>query len=243
MDSLSKMPLYKQLENLLISKIKEKELLPGAKLDSERELAKKYKINRQTVRKAIEELRKKGIVEIIPSSGTFVKNVRQTYGLSFPATASGIAETLSAEGIQVTSVVKSKGIIINNKYISKKVDLAPSQPIFGLKRLRLIKKQPFAMEYNFIPLNLFPNIEKINFENINLYEYMASQNKLPTLVDQKIEIFPASDRIANYLSISPHTPIYKIEYISLDKDNDIVEYTESYLIPEKTNIQFKINYL
>jgi len=242
MTSLSRMPLYKQLEQLLLSKIKEQVILPGTKLESERTLSKKYKVNRQTVHKAIQELEKQGLVEIKPSRGTFVSNKKQSYGLNFPAIASGIAETLSKNGIQVTSSVKAKDIILNNEYISNKLGLSISQPIFGLKRLRLIKNKPFAMEYNFIPLNLFPNINTINFENINLYEYMFNQNKLPFQVDQQIEVLPASSKIANYLHIEPQTLIYKIEYISLDKEHEIVEYTTSFLIPEKTNIQFEINY-
>ena len=49
-------PLYIQLKNLIIQRIKDGEYLPGEKIPSEREMSSLYHINRMTVKHAINAL-------------------------------------------------------------------------------------------------------------------------------------------------------------------------------------------
>ena len=49
-------PLYIQLKNLIIQRIKDGEYLPGEKIPSEREMSSLYNINRMTVKHAINTL-------------------------------------------------------------------------------------------------------------------------------------------------------------------------------------------
>ena len=48
------------------------ELPPGARLPGERDLAAEYQVALGTVRRAIEELRSRGLVVTLPAKGTFV---------------------------------------------------------------------------------------------------------------------------------------------------------------------------
>ncbi|ACL70255.1 GntR family transcriptional regulator [Halothermothrix orenii] len=67
-------PLYKQIEDIIINKIKDGILKPGKALPSERELGKELEVSRLTVRKAIQELEQKGILYKIQGKGTFVND-------------------------------------------------------------------------------------------------------------------------------------------------------------------------
>lgn len=57
-DKNSTIPLYVQLMNILIEKI-QNEMDENDKLDSERDICKKYEVSRTTVREALDELEKK----------------------------------------------------------------------------------------------------------------------------------------------------------------------------------------
>ena len=48
------------------------QLVPGARLPGERDLAAEYQVALGTVRRAIEELRSRGLVVTLPAKGTFV---------------------------------------------------------------------------------------------------------------------------------------------------------------------------
>ena len=67
-----RIPLYLQLKNTLLNRIDNGELLPGERLESERDLAEKYGVNRQTVRSALNVLIEDGVLVKVPYKGTFV---------------------------------------------------------------------------------------------------------------------------------------------------------------------------
>lgn len=76
-DRNKSVPLYRQVEELLLAKIKSDEYRPGDVIPPERELCKELDVSRFTVRKAIQELVYKGYLYRVQGNGTFVysKNI------------------------------------------------------------------------------------------------------------------------------------------------------------------------
>ncbi|AOV07265.1 GntR family transcriptional regulator [Sporosarcina ureilytica] len=72
-DMDSEVPIYIQLMNGLIEAIANGTLQTGNTLPSVRALASDLGINMHTVNKTYRELEKKGLVQIIPKSGTIVQ--------------------------------------------------------------------------------------------------------------------------------------------------------------------------
>src|SRR5699024_2482057 len=68
----SKLPLYRQIANQIITNIQTGELQPGDKLPTERQLAKHYQVNRSTVVHALDELVSSGWILRKQGSGTRV---------------------------------------------------------------------------------------------------------------------------------------------------------------------------
>src|SRR5580765_6629825 len=66
-------PVYLQIANKMIVQIKKGILKPGLKLPGTRELAKELQVHRKTIVAALDELDAQGWIEIIPYSGTYVK--------------------------------------------------------------------------------------------------------------------------------------------------------------------------
>ena len=73
LDINSPIPLYIQFKDLLLTKIESGEWQPQHKLPSERSLCNKYGISRITVREAIKELTRDGLIESVPGKGNFVQ--------------------------------------------------------------------------------------------------------------------------------------------------------------------------
>lgn len=72
-------PIYKQLMDEILAKIRSGELIPGAKLPTERELAQQLYVSRGTIKKAYKELADNNIIEIIQGSGTYVYAEKKLY--------------------------------------------------------------------------------------------------------------------------------------------------------------------
>ena len=66
-------PLYVQLADLLAQKIEHGEYARGQRLPSADDLAEEYEIAPNTARKALALLRERGLAEMSPGRGTYVK--------------------------------------------------------------------------------------------------------------------------------------------------------------------------
>jgi len=246
MNSLSHAPLYIQIENIIETKILNKEYLPGAKLPSERDLAKTYGVNRMTIQRSLNNLIEKGLLYSKQGSGTFVQthgiNDKVYFDFSFNENDSnvGITELLNKKGYKVENHIIGTTIFENIPYFESKLNLEPHDPIFVLHRVRLIKEQPFAVEYSYLPYKLFPNANEIDFQKVGLYDYMNSKGHQPVNVLQQTQLIKSLTKESKFLNIDTDKPIYYVQYLSTDIDNNLVEYTESYLNPNKVSLKFTL---
>lgn len=153
---------YEGIVSWIVNEIEKKGLTRGDRLPSENELMNSFGVSRQTVRRALEELEKKGLVERRRGSGTYVTMERKrtengeiriavmltsvdTY--IFPSIIKGIESVLSREGctlqISVTnnSVEKERQLLNEfirtrtiNGIIAETVKSALPNPNFSLYR-------------------------------------------------------------------------------------------------------------
>jgi len=63
---------YARVADHVAARIKAGELTPGARLPAERDLAAEYGVALGTARRAVEELRARGLVVTLPAKGTFI---------------------------------------------------------------------------------------------------------------------------------------------------------------------------
>jgi DNA-binding GntR family transcriptional regulator len=71
-DPTSPVYLYLQVAEHVAARIESGELPKGARLPAERDMADEYRVSLQTARRAVEELRDRGLVQTVPVKGTFV---------------------------------------------------------------------------------------------------------------------------------------------------------------------------
>ena len=64
--------LYSRVADHIAARIGAGDLAPGARLPGERDLAAEYEVSLGTARRAVEELRDRGLVVTLPAKGTFI---------------------------------------------------------------------------------------------------------------------------------------------------------------------------
>jgi GntR family transcriptional regulator, transcriptional repressor for pyruvate dehydrogenase complex len=68
--------LAERLEGAIVAQVWK----PGAKLESERQLAERYRIGRPAVRETLRRLQERGLIVVQPGRGSFVRELRATHG-------------------------------------------------------------------------------------------------------------------------------------------------------------------
>jgi GntR family transcriptional regulator len=71
-DPNSAVPLYLQAADYVAAQVQAGELAPGQRLPAERDLAEQWGIAYQTVRRAMRELRERGLIVSVVGKGTFI---------------------------------------------------------------------------------------------------------------------------------------------------------------------------
>ena len=139
-------PLYIQLKEELLDKIKDEIWERGYQIPTEKELIEIYDLSRATVRKAVEILINEGYLYIKKGIGTFV--ARKHPAIGFEPLIS-LTYSLEARGIQAKNRVEKKEVIVPNRKLLKKLRWKEQDSCFYLKRLRLVKEMPLAIEESY----------------------------------------------------------------------------------------------
>ena len=238
-----RMPLYIQLKEIIIKRIEDGEYLPGEKIPSEREMANIYGVNRMTVKNAINSLVEANILYRVHGKGTFVtkkETERVAFYEYFSDAVRGLGAVLQDKGKPLTNQILEKGGPQCPGYLGNKLQLLKKEGVYVLHRLRNIDSESFALEYCYMPFQLFPDIDSVNFEHVSLYDYMKSKGHLPVVFSQRLTILQAVQPETRLMKIEEGQPLYYLEYIGTDAKGNIVEYTESYVRCDKAKFSFRV---
>ncbi len=215
--------------------------LDGEALPGERELAEKYSVKRSTIKYALKKLEEQGNVYRIRGKGTYIhKNRNSTMDINGAAVQGnkGISAVVRSYGIKISNVVLVYGTITGNRFLESKLDLNEDEPVFALHRVRYGNDEPLAIEYTYVPKNLYPDIEEMDFSMVSLYDYMEANGHLPEKFDQRLRVTRLSPKEARYLELPVDDPSFYFELVGIDHDRRVVEYTESYIRCDKTEFKF-----
>ena len=142
-----KQPLYDQLVDLLTDKI-DHELRPGDYLPSERDLSERYGLSRTTVRLALQELERLGLVVRQRGRGTMVcdrslqtANLTQTY--SFTEQMKAIGRVPKTTILEFTEVEADKNIAVE-------MNARLGERLYKIKRLRIADGVPLMIECTYL---------------------------------------------------------------------------------------------
>ncbi len=231
-----RLPLYLQIKEIILTQIHEKELLPGEKIPSEREMAAIYGINRMTVKRAVSALVSEGVLVSVHGKGTFVatkKANKLVYRIQSSQKSVGFGALLRESGLKQNDKIIASGRIKAGNYLSKKLNLNKEDDVYVLQRLRFADDETLALEYCYMPFKFVPDISVYNFEQVSLYAYLESRNHLPVSFLQSLIIIESSYSESKLLQIEKGSPLYLFEYLGSDQEGNTIEYTQSYLRCDK----------
>lgn len=141
-----RLPLYMQLSELLTREIAAGRWQPGERLPTEAALAQRLGVAIGTLRKALAELEARGLLLRRQGSGTYLRQLqeqgqRSVYGFFRLERADGGGGLPSADVLALDCIARPAGL----PALGGAADDEP-QPIWRVRRLRLLDQQPVALE-------------------------------------------------------------------------------------------------
>ncbi len=231
----SNSPLYLQVEATLKEMIDGWSFSPGEQIPSERELSEQLGVSRMTVRRAIENLIRQGLLERRSTSGTYVRppQVLRRVGKDV---AVGLTQMLQEEGTVAGSVLLSfKGELAPLK-IAEKLHIRIGAPVVVVRRLRTVNGEPFCVETSYIPKEIVPNLSAsdLTSSDASLYRIMQQRYNVQfKLTDEILKISFATQEEAELLGLKHGAPIHLLRSVVSDENDRPVEYLKSVNHPDR----------
>lgn len=180
-------PLYCQLANAIERNITDGIWELGSKIPSERELGEMFGMSRITVRKAVDELERHGLLERIQGKGTFVINRSIVQNL-------GGVYSFSKEMERQGRVAKTKLIALElraaNHIVAKNMGLADKTPVVAIERLRCAgEDNPVMLEKTYFKGSQYSFLLDLDLDTLPLYKTL--EKKYSIRINKAVERFKA----------------------------------------------------
>jgi GntR family transcriptional regulator len=220
---------YSTIADELARQIETGDLAPGNRLLGERDLCKLFDCSRVTLRRALVELRDRGLIESDSSRGWFVSSPF----VGEPNALVSFTEMAAARGLRASSDVISSRVRLATLEEADDLRIAPGSEIFELERVRRLDDVPVGIEQSRVPLRLVPAIREADFASTSLYDELGRAGYRPHYAEYALQAIAASQRDAEMLGVSVGTPLLLARAVSRLRDGRPIELSRSSFLGDR----------
>jgi GntR family transcriptional regulator len=225
-DSTSALPLYAQVETILAGNIANGTYAPGSRLPNEAELVERYAVSRTTIRQTIQNLIRRGLVEIRRGKGTFILEPKITQELT---ELSGFVEDMNALGHRATARLLDKQIVSASEDVARHLALEAGTRVVRIRRVRLADGVPISFDETYLPRQIGEKIIENNLETEPIFSLLEEKYNMPLIeAEYRLEAVSADSTVARALGIRTGSPIFLIERTSFCEGPCPVDYERLY---------------
>src|SRR5712672_2002938 len=222
----SPIPLYAQVESILATGIVDGTLPPGSQLPNEDELIERYAVSRTTIRQTIQNLMRRGLIEIRRGKGTFVLQPKITQELT---ELSGFVEDMQSLGRRASARLVDKQIVPASNSVARQLAIAAGAPVVRIQRVRLADNAPLSFDETYLPREIGERIIENDLETEPIFSLLEQKYDTPLVeAEYRLEAISADSTVARALGISAGSPIFLIERTSYTTEHQPIDYERLY---------------
>ncbi|WP_241674417.1 GntR family transcriptional regulator [Candidatus Methylobacter oryzae] len=229
-------PLYARIRDELRVQIVSGNYQPHQKLPSESELISRYEVSRITVRQALGELEKEGLLFKVAGKGMFVSKPKPFQDL---ARLQGFAEAMSQHGYEVYNRLVGLNFLPVAAELTQRLGLAKGLPVTELRRVRHLNREPVSFDISYLGSHLGERLAKEDLASRDMFLILENQYGIPLgFADLAIDAVLADAETAELLQIAKDTPILRVERLTHGRDG--APLVLEYLYCRTDNFQFRL---
>jgi GntR family transcriptional regulator len=200
------------------------ELTVGDAIPPERRLASELGVSRPTLRAAIDELVREGLLLRRHGSGTYVSEPK----IALPLTMTSFTEDMARRGMRAGSHVLSFEPISAGAKLGQRLRVSPADEVWAIRRLRLADDVSMAIEFLHVPRRLLPELRREDLEEHSFYTLLRDRHGIVIASGvQTIEPTVLNEDEAEMLAVPVHSPAFLFERTTESEGGEVVEYVRS----------------
>jgi GntR family transcriptional regulator len=205
-------PLYARVYQSLRDEILSDRYAVGGALPSEYTLEKRFLVSRITVRRALEELERAGLIErsqgrsatILPRPAPLVVDVGEAI------------ESVLAEAGDMRPRILSFRWIRPEPDLARTLEVDPDSRVLWVTRLRRRMGQPVSHSSVHMPEHIGCEMSEEVLDRVHLLEVLKNGGHVADSAEQLLSAAPAPPGIAKLLDLSPGAPIFSMRRLMRD---------------------------
>jgi GntR family transcriptional regulator len=223
-DPESSLPLYAQVEAVLAASIADGTYPPGSRLPNEESLLERFGVSRTTLQKTVQNLIKRGLIEIRRGKGTFVTQPKITQELT---ELSGFVEDMRALGRHPSARLVDRQVVPANDRVARQLGLAAGTLVMRIQRVRLADGVPLSFDETWLPKDLGEKVIGNDLETEPIFALLEQKYDTPLVeAEYRLEATCANETVAQALGVEPGSPIFLIERTSYGAGHQPVDYEQ-----------------
>jgi GntR family transcriptional regulator len=200
------------------------QLSVGDSIPSERQLSQDLGVSRLTIRAALDELAREGLLIRRRGAGTFVSEPKIAQEL----TMSSFTDDIRSRGMTPGSRTLELDVVQAGARLGRVLHVSPSEPVVVAKRLRLADRETMAIETLHVRESLIPGLSKNDLENGSFYELLRNRYGIEIVGGQQtIEPTVTNEDESSALGVPLHSPAFLFERVTRSESGEIVEFVSS----------------
>src|SRR6478736_4473667 len=210
----------------------------GDAIPSERQLCADLGVSRLTVRAALDDLVRDGMLVRKHGSGTFVSEPKIAQEL----TMTSFTEDMRRRGM----VPGSRTVELKSQpagaWLGRILHVSPSESLVVVKRVRLADHETMAIETLHVRASLVPGLSADDLESHSFYGLLSDRYGIDIVGGlQTIEPTVTNEEESELLGVPLHSPAFLFERTTRSPEGGIVEYVRSIYRGDRYRLVTELN--
>lgn len=236
--AIGRPPLYQQLRSLLRDRIESGFYRSGDAFPSESALIAEYSMSRITVRRAISELQREGLVVTRHGAGTFVADPSRAGAQCLLSFTSDVLRRGRVPGSSVILLRRHTG----PGFAARQLGLPEATELVQIKRLRTVDDEPVYISDAYVPAAILPDLTPDDLARSGLDQslYRLIERHHPVPLEDGEEVATAviaNEEVSQIFELPERSPVVRKSCLLRDRNGSPIIYEEAtWGVPEHSTV-------
>lgn len=211
-------PVWSQIARSVEEQIVAGNLPSGTRLPTETQLAASFEVNRHTLRRALRELVRKGLITATPRRGTIVSRHRITFPIS---NRISFSDALTSTDRAPSERLLGHSIGLAPKEMAEWLSIAARSNVVDLKIMRVANEVPICLTSSWLPADRFERIGGL-LERLGCLEKALAKMGVSAFKLQQTRVVsqPASPEEIKLLELSKGATVLVVNSLFVDESDE-----------------------
>ncbi|HEV7914357.1 MAG TPA: GntR family transcriptional regulator [Albitalea sp.] len=209
---LPSLSLHSQIREIVRRRVFDGTYAPHSQMPSEAQMMDAFQVSRITIRQALGDLQKEGLIFKVAGKGSFVAKPKAFQSLS---RLQGFGEAMSPSGYETFSQVLSTRQVAATERVARRLGMATGDAVFEIQRLRYLNREPISVDVSYFPPALGERLAQEDLATRDIFVILENDlGQQLTHADVQIEAISADESLARQLRIAEASPLLRIERLT-----------------------------